>query len=184
MSTVSRNFGRDGRPLVIRRVVRKDRHGRAKVARDSKAGISIERIKARVPRPCGYYKCPHLDRLRYGRQEGIISEGTEFARLDSGERRRMGGRLVPIFREYHFDCLPPEARPLLRFFFPYRWKMRLVTGPEHHETREFTSVETWELWLSRNYPGMMRSGVFRVDTEERKQRGTGYFWSSLERTFR
>lgn len=96
-----------GRPRVIRKVIRKDRQGNPKVARDRKSLIQMERIVARGERPCTYHGCEH---------GGVIGVGVPYARVASPLlQKRIGFRYVPDPKDYHFDCVPPEARPLVRF---------------------------------------------------------------------
>lgn len=97
------------KPRVIRRVSKFDRHGLAKIARDRKSHFQIERIKARDPRKCNYYNCPN---------DQTIASGTEYAKVTWPNPRRMGSKLVPETKDYHFGCVPYEARPLVRFLYP------------------------------------------------------------------
>lgn len=96
------------RPRVIRLVLKADRYGKAKVARDRREHVTVERIRAQVSRDCDNRDCEKF---------GIIVPGTYYAALTSPFRwTRMGARRVPITEHYHFSCLPPEAVKLRRFF--------------------------------------------------------------------
>jgi hypothetical protein len=103
------------KPRVIRKVTVMGRDGRPKIARDRKARVTIERVKAQKPRPCGYYACRHDPADR-----GWIATGTEYAKVTSPLHvKTFGHRSFPEPKDYHFECVPPEARPLVRFFkFP------------------------------------------------------------------
>jgi hypothetical protein len=103
-----RYLHRDGRPRVIRKVVKTDSRGRAKRVRDRKIGVDIERVKARGHHPCGNRACPH------GR---VIEPGVRYAKVILTHRRRfIAGRSIPEMRDYHFDCLPEPFLPMVRFF--------------------------------------------------------------------
>ena len=98
------------RPRVIRKVSKTTRDGRVKVAIDRKARLTVERIEAHVD-----HQCESRGHRLDGNRE--IRPGEEYVRLTYlGETRWMGRRPVPLSYEYHLDCLPPEARPLVRFF--------------------------------------------------------------------
>lgn len=99
---------RNGRPRIIRRVFKFGKDGRAKIARDRRTRIQMERVKAQVERKCSHPAC-----LR----GGIITVGTEFAKLMTPQTR-FRGRSWPESYPYHFECVPPDARPLVRFFQP------------------------------------------------------------------
>jgi len=81
-----------------------DAKGRPKVARDRKSEFRMERITAGVARDCRA-NCGYL-----------IVKGERFARLTHpGLTKRIGRRnlLDPV--DYHFDCVPEGAKPLVRF---------------------------------------------------------------------
>jgi hypothetical protein len=186
MYAVSRGL----KPRVIRRVVQVAKDGRAKVARDRRTLITIERIKARTAKSCAYHMCPYYEASEADTHPrggvGVIAPGTEYALFKSAYTvRRMGGRTFPEQRTYHFDCLPLDARPLVRFFFPRGlWKMRLVHGEAEEVERTFTSVEAWEVWLSKQHPVLMRKDVFHLDQPGSKQRGTNLYYAMLSRVSR
>jgi hypothetical protein len=110
-------FNRRGKPQIIRTVVRwsnmKQPGGmrRSKKARDLRTGLEMERIKARADRPCA----ADLDCTR---GTGVIYAGTEYAKIPDGSVRpmRIRGTLIYPLKDYHFDCVPEIARPLVRFF--------------------------------------------------------------------
>lgn len=93
------------RPRIIRRVVKTDAKGRAKIARDRKARITMERITARDSRCCA------------GTCNGMITPKTEYAKVTRPtDYKNLGRRrLVPDPKCFHFECVPPEAKPLVRF---------------------------------------------------------------------
>lgn len=114
MSTAYR-AGREGKPRVIRKVMKMGRDGRPKMARDRKTLIQMERVTAQAPRQCAYHGCKHV--FTEGRQGGWIATGTEYAKVTSPLwGRRSSYKRWPETRDYHFECVPPEARPLVRFF--------------------------------------------------------------------
>lgn len=95
------------RPRVIRRVIKWDRYKKPKIARDSRTQIRLERVVAQVRHCCTYHGCP---------EDRVILVGEAYAQFTSPRtRRRLGWRDVPDPSDYHFDCVPPEARPLVRF---------------------------------------------------------------------
>jgi len=94
--------------------MKKGRDGRAKMARDRRTMIQMERVKAQSPRQCAYYDCPHKVE---GGKHGYIDSGIEYAKVTSplwGQRSSY--KRWPEVRDYHFECVPPEAKPLVRFF--------------------------------------------------------------------
>lgn len=95
------------RPRVIRKVVKVGRDGRPKTATDIKAGVAIKRITAHQEHRCGYPSC------RWWR---LIEVGTEYAQVFDGSHRPMGRLMIPQSQPYHFECVPPNARRLVRFF--------------------------------------------------------------------
>lgn len=172
----------DGTPIprVIRRVTRTDKKGRPKIAYDRKSRIRMERITARVTKVCTYYKCPHKDRR--------IDPGTLYAAVTTpgkGEQFRAPGRpAVDNPSTFHPDCVPPEARPLLRFLFPLGWEAETWTGYDHGDPvkRLFTSVEAWDAWVMKNYPTMKK--MFHREDNDTIQYGTNDYWSMLRRVTR
>lgn len=101
--------------IVIRQVVKLDRKGAPKIARDRKAHLELERITARDDRPCSFHSCP---------LGGTIAAGTAYAKatdLNKNDGPFIRGRRLPTHRDFHFECVWPEARPLVRF---------LTTHPE------------------------------------------------------
>lgn len=99
----------NGKPIVIRRVMKMGRDGRPKMARDRKTLIQMERVTATGgPRPCAYKGCLNGE---------TIETGEEYAKVTSPLwGRRSSYKRWPETRDYHFECVPPEARPLVRFF--------------------------------------------------------------------
>ena len=96
------------RPRVIRRVIKMGRDGNPKAAHDSKTGVFIERVTALVQHKCGNPNCEWLR---------IIMPATQYALVtDANRRRRMGRKMIPEAQPYHFECVPPNARRLVRFF--------------------------------------------------------------------
>lgn len=97
-----------GKPKIIRLVTRKDAQGRPKIAADRKADIRMERVTAKGTRPCCYHHCS---------KGGFIQRDTEYAKVyaNEGVPKRIKGRLIYSPRDYHFGCVPPPARPLVRF---------------------------------------------------------------------
>lgn len=96
------------RPRVIRNVFKRGADGRVKIARDRREAIQMERVKARVSKPCSSYACPH---------HGIIDMGEEFAKITYlNQAKRIGHQYIPEVRNHHFECVPERAQPLVRFF--------------------------------------------------------------------
>ena len=102
---------RGNRPRLLRKVVKADRRGRAKVVRDYRLRVSGERIMAQKPRPC--HAAPAC--VDY---HGKINTGTEYVVITGPEVKRMGKLFVPVAVAYHIDetCLPKELHPMIRFF--------------------------------------------------------------------
>ena len=102
---------RGNRPRLLRKVVKADRRGRAKVVRDYRLRVSGERIMAQKPRPCAS-KGSCVSPLRQ------INTGTDYVVITGPEVKRMGKHLVPVAVAYHIDetCLPKELHPMIRFF--------------------------------------------------------------------
>lgn len=147
------------RPRLIRRVVKQDAKGRAKVARDSKAGIQMERVTARKsPRPCSHRDCPMPGQM--------IEVGAEYAKVTDHNTR-----------DFHFDCVPPEARPLVRFLVPCNWHMEMYTPSDGVVFRWFTSPQAWAAWVDKTHPTMRKA--FHRATNEYEQLGTNAYWSTL-----
>lgn len=104
------------RARVIRKVTKIGRDKRPKVAYDRRTLIKMERVKAHTPKKCGYTLCPYPNSLGFGKG-GVIEVGTEHAVVTRHAKGRwMGSTLIPDSAPYHFGCVPPEARPLVRFF--------------------------------------------------------------------
>ena len=102
------------KPRIIRRVIRFDAKNRPKKARDYRTEITMERVTARSARRCNYHACPFRK---------AIPIGTEYAKIVAPKHRRprlIGGRLINDQVDYHFECVPPEARPLVRFLITNR----------------------------------------------------------------
>jgi hypothetical protein len=46
----------------------------------------------------------------------VIGVGVPYAKVsDAARTKRIGHRYVPDPQDFHFDCVPPETRPLVRF---------------------------------------------------------------------
>ena len=95
----------DGKPRVIRKVVRLGQDRKPKVVRDIKAKITMERVRAMAPRKCTRRGC-----------KNPIKTGEKYAKVDVGEKQYFQGRAFPVIKDYHFGCVPYEARFLMRFF--------------------------------------------------------------------
>lgn len=103
------------RRSIIRAVTKAGKDGRPKKARDRRSGIAMERVKAHVPKKCWYHKCPYTTQVLLTKERGQISVGTEHAVITQRGVYANFGRF-PEARAYHFECVPPEAKPLVRFF--------------------------------------------------------------------
>lgn len=104
-----------GTPRLLRRVVKWDRQGKPKIARDYRSHIQIEHIIAKMDRACAagkYCRCKtdSVDGFRY-----LIKTGQPYAKVIGTERRYMAGRYIPVPKDYHLDCVPEKAKPLVRF---------------------------------------------------------------------
>lgn len=170
-----------GKPRVIRKVTKVDAKGRAKIATDRKSGIRMERVTARTRRDCCYHAC----------QRGFIAAGVEYAKVHANEGRPkfIRGRAIYSPRDYHFECVPPAARPLVRFLVsrnPKSWQMLLC--PDSFSDKplvkmRFESPEEWREWLTKNHPRLMADNFkFVSDDGYILQHGTGSYWSTLTRT--
>lgn len=102
-----RGIAHPGEAIKIRAGVgRPDKKGRFKKARDYKTGWLIERTRASVTHQCHYMGCVL----------GLIVPGDDYATVyDPAWVKRVGWQRFPDSRRYHFDCLPEEAKPLVRF---------------------------------------------------------------------
>lgn len=111
-------FNRRGKPQIIRKVVRWDKKGRQrpKRARDYRLVADMERVTARYARPCSSKGCKYT--LPTGL--GWIEPGTEYAKVyaNEGQGKRIKGRMIYSPRDYHFECVPEQYRPLVRFLKP------------------------------------------------------------------
>lgn len=96
------------RARVIRKVAKMGKDSRPKVARDRRENIQVERVTAQASRPCSRFDC----------KRKTIDPGEKYAKLltPTSQTRYVRGRLIRMPEDYHFDCVPPEAKPLLRFF--------------------------------------------------------------------
>jgi hypothetical protein len=96
-------------PKTIRKVSKVGQDGLPKIAVDRKDDIQMERIRARVWRPCDAEACWF---------DGVIHAASEYARITSSRSKSFyaKGSQVRVPEDYHFECVPPYARPLLRFF--------------------------------------------------------------------
>jgi hypothetical protein len=105
--------GDRSKPAIIRRVIKADRFGKPKIVRDYRAFITVERILAAKARWCAAGNgCQHnRDRFTHA----IIERGDYYAALTENNKV---GRYVghPPTHNYHFECLPPKAKPMVRFF--------------------------------------------------------------------
>jgi len=102
------------RPKVVRRVSKwtketKTKPRRPKVARDYRTRVQVERVMASTGHMCLSRKCPFKQAIR---------SGVEYAQVQSPKftGNRTSYRPFPETRKYHFECLPPEAQALRRFF--------------------------------------------------------------------
>lgn len=93
------------KPRVIRKITKCGRDWRPKVAKDYKTQVTLERVRATSQRKCTYRKCKHP-----------IEKGETYARVSDLKRRSNNWQRWPDQNDYHFGCVPPEARGLLRFF--------------------------------------------------------------------
>lgn len=98
-----------GKPRVIRGVIARYRDakhkGQPKIARDRKTGIDMERVVARDSRRCAR-RCARM-----------IGAGTAYAKVTDYNTPGpfIAGRRITPKQDYHFECVPPEAKPLVRF---------------------------------------------------------------------
>lgn len=98
------------RPKTIRKVVKFGRDQRVKMVRDFREKAVVTRIQAHTLHACGYTACP---------ANRLIEPGDEYANVAYTQQRQYSGfRNWPVERTYHFDCLPPELKPVIRFFYP------------------------------------------------------------------
>ncbi len=160
------------KPRVIRKVIKNDAKGRAKVARDRKINVTMERMTARTNHLCHYHACPW---------DKVIESKTEYAaitRLDAV--RRIGSNMVPAeAKRFHFDCVPPETRPLVRLLVPCNWRMTMITDSDQRLIiRWFTGPTPWVAWLNKNHPDLIQG--FHFQNNEVEQFGTNYYWSVLK----
>lgn len=170
----------NSKPKVIRKVITRfkdaKRKGQPKVVRDRRTDIDVELVYARSVRVCAYRGCPHPDRAITGAYLNVT---------DFGHPRNavpIGGRMIVKPQSYHPDCVPHEARPLVRFLIPTPWKMTLVEDSSQRvKSWRFTSSTAWLAAMDKHYPEMrMRyisdpgpgRGMYQV--------GTDYHYSMLE----
>lgn len=173
MNTVSQ------KPRTIRKVTHRDKTGTPKKAADIRTHHLAERIKAREPRPCDSIDCPWPNHIGHSRH-GIIDGGAQYIRVTGRESRRMGGKHIPITKDYHPDCVPDMDRPLVRLLIGYRWIAETCTdGDRPTSKRKFTSDRAWSMWVDKEYPSYRR--YFEVADNNGFQVGTGYEWSRLVR---
>lgn len=91
------------KPRVIRRVRKWDQNGWPKVVWDNRLGVKMERFRAGAERLCGHPAC------------GMpIAAGDEYAKISVGPAMPQYN-IYPRAADYHFGCVPPEARPMARF---------------------------------------------------------------------
>lgn len=97
------------KPKIIRKVTKVGQDGCPKIAVDRKNDIKMERVRARYWRPCESETCWF---------DGIIYATSEYAKITSSRVKSFysKGSLVRVPQDYHFECVPPYTRPLLRFF--------------------------------------------------------------------
>lgn len=105
------------RARVIRRVSDYDAKGNPRIARDRKTGLSMRRVKAASDHDCqAGTSCTYIGNIldRY-----TILAGTYYAKVVTpANGRRFGPQRWPTERNYHPECVPSEAKPLVRFLFP------------------------------------------------------------------
>lgn len=163
----------NSKPKVIRVVAGRfkdaKRKGQPKIARDRRRGIEAELVYARAVRLCAYTGCPYPDRAITGAYLKVtdLRKGGTF----------IAGRMIVKPLDYHPDCVPHEARPLVRFLIPTPWKMTLVEDSSQRvKSWRFTSAEAWLAAMDKHYPEM-RERFFHATSY---QVGTGYHYSMLE----
>lgn len=166
------------KPRVIRKVVKRDAKGRPKIARDLKTDITMERVKAMHDRDCEYRGCPMPG--------GVIAGITQYAKVTDHRRLdgpRVKGRVLSRARDYHFDCVPPEARPLVRFLVPCNWRMEMCLNSFENrvEFRWFTCRIAWVAWVDKNHPSLRKTFYYNSDNAGATtyQLGTNAYWSLL-----
>jgi hypothetical protein len=86
---------------IIRKVTKVGSDGLPKVAADRKAKLTLEKVWSHGRRTCRS-RC------------GVPIEG-RYYRLTRMDRRR-GYNQIPMTEDYHVECVPEEAKLLLRFF--------------------------------------------------------------------
>lgn len=100
------------RPRVIRRVIKRTKDGRPKIAMDRRNSIRLERVVAQKPHYCKSRACSLNG-------SALIFAGSQYAAVSWGQQIYRGGGSYPVSHKYHFECVPQDAQPLVR----------LVLGP-------------------------------------------------------
>jgi hypothetical protein len=107
----------EARPRVIRKVVQRDRKGQAKIAYDRKIHLRMERITASTDHACAKPRCRKQNHDPADR--GMIMRGDEYAMVVWPQHKKGFARQpFPISKRFHINCVPEEARPLVRFLWP------------------------------------------------------------------
>lgn len=99
------------KPRVIRKAIKRNKAGRPTWAVDYKINARMQRVKGRDAHYCAAgVACPFID--------GLILPGAEYAKVHANEGRPkiIRGRAIYSPRDYHFDCVPEQYRPMIRFF--------------------------------------------------------------------
>lgn len=89
---------------------KRDAKKRVKIVRDREAGLTLERVKASADRYCLYEFCPFF--------MNTIEKGTEYAKVLNPDRAGifLRGQTIPVFEDFHFECVPNRAKPLAEFY--------------------------------------------------------------------
>lgn len=162
-----------GKPRVIRRKTKRSKTAAGHVF-DRRTGFRMRLVKGQKQHTCAG-PCPWPDQ--------IIERGPYIEVSHPDWNKRIGHKYVPVLRKYHPDCVPLQARPLVRFLIPTPWLMALCEGsPQKIKSWRFTSVEAWRAAMDRHYPEMSERGVWGPypDKKPVHQVGTGHHWSMLE----
>lgn len=157
-----------GAPKIIRRVVKRSKTLPTH-ASDGRTGFRLRLVKGQKQHACAG-PCPWPG--------NIIEVGPYIEASHPDWNRRIGHRYVPLPRKYHPDCVPWQARPLVRFLIPTPWLMTLVVNGMPSKTWRFTSVMAWRKAMAEHYPEMRKR--FSYEGERSYQVGTDNHWSMLE----
>ena len=162
-------------PRVIRKVIRRDKKGNPKIARDLKAGLTAERIKAGVPRLCDG-ACIYPNKT--------IHEGSTYLKVfdfsEPSDGPFIRGRRIQTAKNYHPDCVPGKALYVVRLLVDMPWYATLVTGPDKEGHRRFTSQRAWLYWCDTHFPSMRKRFDATDGISPLQQVGTDYNWCKAE----